>query len=321
VSPAAPGANRGITLWGAPTTGKTTFLAALNVALVLADGPWSVQGVDKADADALTNLTIRLNEDHEFPDATTAIAEYHWELVGFLPRTVKQGRLRRAQTVQERVTIPLDLADAAGGSAHPVLAGPTRWDALLDKLVSSQGILFLFDPVREFHSSDAFVHTIGVVNELKRRMRDSVLPNGRLPHYVAVCIAKFDEIKILQTAQELNLVFYDADHRGCPRVHDSDALEFFMHLCEVSDSDQASIVPRLLAQTFDPGRLRYFVTSAIGFYVDKASGLFDPDDYQNHIPANGKQPTRIRGAVDPINVVEPVLWLSQSLASEEDAGT
>lgn len=314
------GTDGGITMWGAPSTGKTTFLAALNVALLMEDGPWFVRGVDKADADALTNLTIKLNEEHEFPHATTAIEEYHWELVGSLSRTVKQGRFRRTESVEEQVTIPLDLADAAGGSANPTLAGPIRWEGLIDKLVSSRGILFLFDPVREFTDSDAFVHTVGVVNELNQRMRDSVLPNGRLPHYVAVCIAKFDEIKVLKTAEELKLVYHDADRRGSPRVHDSDAREFFGHLCEVSDSDEARIVPRLLARTFDANRLRYFVTSAIGFYIDKATGVFDATDYQNHIPANGKDPTRIRGAVEPINVVEPVLWLGRSLAAEGDAG-
>jgi hypothetical protein len=314
----------GITMWGAPTTGKTTFLAALNVALLLKAGRWRVRGVDKVDADALTRLAVGLNEDRIFPEATSAIAEYHWELRGSFIRTVKRGIFRPAEYVEEPVVIPLNLVDAAGGSAHPLEAGSPRWTELLDSLARSRGILFLFDPVREFSHSDAFVHTVGVVNELNQRMKDSALPDGRLPHHVAVCIAKFDEIEVLRTAQQLNLVYYDPDHWGCPKVHEDDAREFFAHLCDVSDSGEARIVPKLLEQTFRADRLRYFVTSSIGFYIDRNTGVFDFKDYQNYVEANTNSkepaPPRIRGTVDPINVVEPVLWLGESLAREAGAG-
>jgi hypothetical protein len=303
----------GITMLGAPSTGKTTFLAALSVALIQQNGTWRIRGVEKADADALTKLTMELNERRMFPDATASIEQYRWELIGTTERTERKGLFRRDK-VTETVTIPLDLVDAAGGSAHPFDAGPVRWEALIDNLERSRGIIFLFDPVREFEKSDAFIHTVGVINELNQRMRDRSLPDGRLPHYVAVCIAKFDEVRVLRTAQRLGMVYYDSEHPGCPRVHDDEAREFFTHLCDVSESDEARMVPNLLTQTFSPKRIRYFVTSAIGFYVDRNTGVFDPNDFQNHLPGQTDKESRIRGAVDPINVVEPMLWLGQYLS-------
>jgi hypothetical protein len=42
--------------------------------------------------------------------------------------------------------------------------------------------------------------------------------------------------------------------------------------------------------------------------------VFDPEDYQNHIPKSGGEKARIRGAIHPINVVEPILWLGRNMA-------
>ena len=306
----------GITLWGAPSTGKTTFLAALHVGLIQRHSPWLVRGVAKADSDALTRMTTELVQNRTFPDATVSIENYRWELVGTVQRTVRRGRLRRTQ-ITETVAVPLDLIDASGESAHPIDAGPVRWEELIDSLERSRGIVFLFDPTREFDSGDAFVHTVGVVNELNQRMRDRNLPEGRLPHYVAICVAKFDEIKVLKTAENLNMIYYDNDDHGCPRVHEEEARAFFAYLCEVSDSGEAELVPNLLESSFRPERIKYFVTSAIGFYIDPNSGTYDRSDFQNHLPGSpGKEPSRIRGTVRPINVVEPILWLGQCLAEE-----
>ena len=63
----------------------------------------------------------------------------------------------------------------------------------------------------------------------------------------------------------------------------------------------------MLDQTFRKERVRFFVTSAIGFYLNPTLGVFDPDDYQNHLPPVGPEAGQIRGAIYPINVIEPVL--------------
>jgi hypothetical protein len=99
--------------------------------------------------------------------------------------------------------------------------------------------------------------------------------------------------------------------QGFPSVPEDCALEFFERLVRMSRSDDASLILPLLLQTFHQERIRFFTTSAIGFYVDPQTGSFDPDDYQNHIPG---KPDRIRGGVYPMNVVEPVLWLGRNVA-------
>ena len=68
-----------------------------------------------------------------------------------------------------------------------------------------------------------------------------------------------------------------------------------------------------ITRYFMPERVRYFVTSSIGFRLDRATRLFDEADFQNVDPrADGGQ--RIRGPIYPINVVEPVLWIGESIA-------
>jgi DNA replication protein DnaC len=52
--PATVDGNGGITLWGAPSTGKTTFVAALHVGLIQRHSPWHVRGVSKADSDSFS---------------------------------------------------------------------------------------------------------------------------------------------------------------------------------------------------------------------------------------------------------------------------
>jgi hypothetical protein len=152
-----------------------------------------------------------------------------------------------------------------------------------------------------------------VINDLNRRMRDQGLPGGRLPHHVAVCVAKFDEIRVLETAEQTGMIEHDPDYHGFPRVPEDEARDFFMRLCEVAKSGDAEMVPNLIEKNFWPDRIKYFVTSAIGFYVDPRTGNFDRADFQNHLPRSAGQQSRIRGPVYPVNVVEPMLWLGKRL--------
>ena len=312
----------GITMWGATSTGKTTFLAALSIALMRQKAQWRVGGTDQASVDRLTELTTRLTADRLFPSATQGVEHYNWELIGTVRRAGQRRWRWLAPTYyDESVRIPLHLIDAPGEAADRSKArgNSVLWDGLLGNMVDSRGIVFFYDPVREFTNGDAFTHTIGVLNELSQRMRSA--PGGRLPHYVSVCIAKFDEIKILETADKLGLLEYDLDPPGFPRVPDDEAREFFAQLCTRSDSGDAEMALTLLEQTFWPDRIRFFVTSAIGFYVDPHLRVYDRDNYQNHLPPEDEnepepKPARIRGPVYPINVVEPILWLGKSMAGE-----
>ena len=151
---------------------------------------------------------------------------------------------------------------------------------------------------------------------------------GRLPHYVAVCVTKFDEVAVYEAARELGLIELDGDDQyEFPRVSDEDTRTLFLKLCEASGSGNAEMVIHALEQYFYPDHIKYFVTSAIGFYLNPRTRHFDEDDWQNVVPNERPKdkegsppakwkPTRIRGGVYPINIVEPVRWLCQKVMSE-----
>jgi hypothetical protein len=139
-----------------------------------------------------------------------------------------------------------------------------------------------------------------------------------LPQHVAVCITKFDEIKVLEIARQLGIVRRNAnDPFQLPRVPEHDALRLFSALTSASSSGDGGVLLSALQQAF-PGRIRFFVTSAIGFYVNPRTGRFNKDDPQNLIKT--EEGPRIRGALYPISVVEPILWLSEQIAGGPDSG-
>ncbi len=318
-----------IAIWGAPGSGKTTFLAALNIALILKEGPWRVIGGDGPSRDFLIEMTAELSQHQRFPVATGALGHYRWFLSRQPePRRRIWGRRRKTARAQK---IGLDVLDAPGGFFRAERAGygPER-EELLDNLALSRGIVYLFDPIREFTDGDAFAYLHGVLADLAGRMlATDEFDDGMLPHHLAVCVTKFDELRVLETVEKLRLLAPDPeDPYGFPRVDDDDAEELFRELCAVSASGNAKMVLPALKQFFRPDRIKFFVTSSIGFYLDPMKGVFDPDDFQNLIPEASGGPGghgsagpvsgnrfRIRGPAHPINVMEPMLWLGQRLSS------
>lgn len=309
-------AEHSITMWGPPATGKTTFLAALNLALIRRGSVWSLKGEDDESTNTLIKLTTELTKDRSFPQGTQGILHYRWALDGKVTRKVPR-KLIGWKWRDLNVRIHLDLVDSPGLLAGPKRDRTSARSDLVNNLMNSSGILFLYDPIREFDKGDAFDHTYGLIQQLSQRGLES--PGQRLPHYVAVCITKFDEIRVLATADKLDLIEYDPDPPGFPKVHERDAKEFFSELCKVPRDTESDLVLNLLEQSFEPDRVKYFVTSAIGFYVDTRKGYFDPNDYQNHLPdphaKDEQKQSRIRGPIHPINVVEPLLWLTEKLTA------
>jgi hypothetical protein len=304
--------NKGITLWGASATGKTSFLAALHTALVDEKTDWRLRGEDPPSTRELVSLTYTLVNERLFPEATTNLREYNWSLVGKVPGAAREWHWYGPRRHPEDVVIPLHVVDVAGEVAHanrPQGREVTR--QFVSNLENSTGILFFYDPVRDFEQGDAYEHTFGVLAELDSQLK----PHGKLPHYVAVCITKFDEHRMLDAAERMHMVERDIDPPYFPRVPETDAREFFAKLCRLSRTQTAHRVLPLLEGTFDPRRIRFFVTSAIGFYVDPYTGVFNPQDYQQHIPrTTPNEAPRIRGDIRSINVVEPMIWLGAQVA-------
>lgn len=310
-----------ISVLGAPTSGKTTFLAALSVALTRdeREPQWNVIGADKASREALVNLTMALHG-RTFPDATAlAIESYRWLLVGQTHRSIPR-RWFGTKRVLETVRIGLDLADASGELSNPEQASHPSREDLINNILRSRGIVFIFDPLSEAKRGDAFTNLFSVLAEVAQHMVDTEdFADGSLPHHVAVCVSKFDDIKVLTTAEQLKMTVSDpSDKYGFPRVHEDDAHEFFVRLCQVLNAGDAELVMKTLEKHFKKERIKYFVSSAIGFYVDPHASGYDPDDMQNLIP-NPDEPSksRIRGSIHPINVVEPLMWLASKVTGKE----
>lgn len=296
---------RTITIWGAVASGKTTLLAALGIALGRDTKHWSLKGQDDASQQGLMHLTTGLATYREFPRATMGIDMYRCVLMGDVTHVTPRLWGLRRHRYEESINIHLNLIDTMGEAR-----GQYR-DYVIDNLARSHGIVLVFDPVREFEQGHAFDNTFGILVQLAQRMKG--IPGGRLPHYVAVCITKFDETRVFRTARELQLLSYDSDQPSFPRVAEEDARDFFIEISGASQSGDARLLPSLLERTFIPSRIKYFATSAIGFYVDPTTEAFDPKDSQNSVLEEGRNP-RIRGVVNPINVVEAFLWLGQNVA-------
>ena len=297
-----------IAMLGPPASGKTTFLAALSTALMQHEPSWQLVGEDPASSRSLIRLMALLDERGAFPAATADLGQYRWSLVGPARETGRRfgGRRRSGE-----VKIGLNLIDLPGmmATAAPIFEPSGQ---LAKTLVSTSAIVFLYDPVREYERGDTFSYADRVFAAMASEASQL---DGRLPHYVAVCITKFDEPRVLATAERMGMLEFDPEPPRFPRVPDDLAREFFTEICRASRSDNSSLLPGLLARAFYPDRIRFFATSAIGFYINPRTESYDPGDFQNLVP--GGMGIRIRGPVRPINVVEPLLWLSRHIASNQ----
>jgi hypothetical protein len=300
----------GITMLGASETGKTTFLASLQIALLRQDHlGWSLTGDNPGSTQAMIKFMNDMTRLHTFPPPNLERLEnYRWSLTAQVPG-VREWRRWRFRRRTRSVSIPLDLVDGPGGAADGTrIFGRALAENLIASLAGSSGIMLFFDPLSEYERGDAFQHLYGVLTLLRSQAENQ---GRKLPHHVAVCITKFDAIPVFRSALALRVLARNPEDQQFPYVPEEYAQEFFSHLIKMSRSDDASLILPLLRQTFHEDRIRFFVTSAIGFYVDSPIGMFDPDDYQNHVAG---KPDRIRGGVYPINVVESILWLGRIVA-------
>ena len=157
-----------------------------------------------------------------------------------------------------------------------------------------------------------------MIHELAERMASTGRLIGRyLPHYVSVCITKFDDPMIFQQARRMNLVGEGAD--GQFRVPDNNAQRFFEMYCsgefwhgnENEDQGKYSssrFVYDSLRTFFAPERTRYFVISSVGLRRGR-DGRVDTDDFFN-VKFDEDFSPMIRGPIEPVNVMEPLVNLA-----------
>jgi hypothetical protein len=334
------GGLRRIGLWGATQSGKSTFLAALYIAVNRSSQDLRIYGRDDRSTDFLIRNTSLLNASHIFPSATIDSQELSWIMSMRVP-----DRQRRWFKKHANGTVPfnfnIDLQDVRGGlyAAVPPEDGPSDAagrltfesgrqpntsnsdsSAVASYLAGCHGVLLLVDPIRERTLGDAHEYFHGTLLKMAQRAMPDIPAGERLPHYVAVCVTKYDDPLVFGFARDNSYPFLsDGDPRMFPRVHDSDAERFLRELCRGYRRSDIELVTSSLNHYFHPERIRYFATSAVGFYTDE-SGLFREEDFQNVVPEQdnsdvGKVSYRIRGQIHPINVVEPLLWLGESVAA------
>ena len=117
-----------------------------------------------------------------------------------------QRRFRRrwffSYVRDESVVIPLELVDAPGGSADPVTSGQARSRLLRvrqhraeqrDRVLPRPG-------ARTGERATRSSTRNSVIHAVSQRLRDQgrLMPDGRLPHHVAICVAEFDEFPMVQ---------------------------------------------------------------------------------------------------------------------------
>jgi energy-coupling factor transporter ATP-binding protein EcfA2 len=326
-----------IGLWGPPGSGKTTYLAALNIAVLQSRGQqMRLFGTDESSTKFLKENTAQLTRDRVFPEATQSQQQLSWIL-----SMDQEIEVQKKPWGKKMVTVPvelnLDLLDAPGSrfSDVPPEAGASGDEArlfgddddefdevpadspedVMDQLSGCNGLVLLFDPTREWRTGDMFNYFQGTLLEIaQRRMQGRTEADGRLPHYVAVCVTKFDHPDVYRRAKRGGYrSFSPYDPYLFPRVPDEFAEQFFVDLVKESDRGNAELVPNALRSFFRPERVQFFVTSAIGFHLSKRASRFQEQDFMNLAPQGGGD-FQIRGPIHPINVAEPLLWLGRHLA-------
>jgi len=322
---------RRVGLWGATQSGKTTFISALFLATGrLESSDVRIRGNNSDSTEFLIRNTHTLNQERRFPEPTIARNPLSWTIQMLVPNRAARRFLRSAP---KRVPFDfnVDVQDVGGFELAPLAGDEDRLDidgdggggdgggdaapgaGIAAYFATCQGLLLLIDPIRELDKGDAYTFFFGT---LLRLAEEQKVPAGqRLPHYVAVCVTKFDDPAVYEFGRDHGLISYREDDPAMqPRVHPDETEGFIADLFRGMPKSDVGLLVNQLRQYFHADRIKFFVSSAVGFYIGP-HGMFDVRDYKNvAIDEDGKP--IIRGQIRPINVAEPLLWLGESIAAE-----
>jgi hypothetical protein len=232
------------------------------------------------------------------------IARYGFTLRGSIPAVIGRRRIETTLFVDDR----------PGGDYLNITNAE---DDLWTELASCDGLIYLLDPElsRQTTSPGETIsttapgnfeyvqHVTGYVKQAAAR--HGWLERGRLPHYFAVCVTKFDLEWVFEQLLRERLLLPEADKAtsifpAVPTVREERARRAFECFTDIETR-------RVLERSFQTSRTRYFVLSSIGFYGAR-SGKVDARDFVNITTSN-----TIRDEVTPIDVLEPFIWIQRQV--------
>ena len=294
-----------IGLWGGPSSGKTTYLASLRIATLLDDsGEWVIDG-DDSNQPGSTNFLAEATSSLRrgvFPAPTVGEkpTTYAYNISG----KVNRNRLDKILGKPQVVDFTLLIRDYPGGKFASIMDPE---DEIWDHLAGCQGLIYLFDLNLEAAEKPNFEYVQKAVNYIKLRSTENLIDGLYLPHFVAVCISKYDDPSIINKLQQGHQIYQSAeDTRGTPQV-----LDVKRTLETIADP----LLVRTLERYFREDRVHYFVTSSIGFYSTNTNRI-DLDDCCNvAVTPNGKLVRSGRNIV-PVNVFAPLYWVAECVQKQ-----
>jgi hypothetical protein len=305
-----------IGLWGGPFTGKSTFIAALrDAALLQPDGNWIVNSdpYEGVTPDVLSvDHTDSLQNGKFPPRGTSAVHTYSYIISGEMtPGTVarlsqttgpQSAILSVLQALMGRRLVHFNMRvwDYPGDVFGKLISSPAG-EQVREYLATCHGLVYLYDPTR----NDNYKHLSVAMEALWGYMfQRQILIENRLPHFAGVCASKFDHPSVFERLVNAGLV-ERAQHGGPFVPNEKAAFDL------LTESDLA--IRNTITRRFLPGRVAYFMTSSIGFYRPDRNAPVDQDDYHNFYESADEE--LIRGPVEPVNVLEPLLWIYESASN------
>jgi len=288
-----------IGMWGQPESGKTTFLGALRIAAAQQQGRlgrWTVSGLDDPSSDFLVAQARQMTRLRQFPEPSRTVETLRWSFNGQLP-----GRF-----VRRPVEFVLSVQDMPGEAFRQGAV----MQRVVDHLARSRGLIYLFDPITLDHVNiDFFDQTLQMLSAAVGA--GGRLHKGKLPQYLSVCVTKFDDPAFFGRAVREGWVTQENIGQRLPRVPDDRAEAFFDWVCHVLRGQGASLIRDLIRANFHDVRVKYFVTSAVGFRLNHQE-VFDFRDFRN-VTVGADRRKSIRDMVRPINVLEPLVSLERAI--------
>ncbi len=287
-----------ICLWGGPGSGKTTYLGALALAAYQSKaGDWVINGLDAGSIQFLQKATNELKSGIFPSEATNSTASYAFQIRGRIKKKIGQfSFLDQYQPID----LVLQVTDRPGKDFIDYA------EEIAKEMADCSGLILMYDYDLDQGDNPNFEYVQAALEYLRMHSQPSLLAGSRLPHYLAVCLSKYDHEPTFRWLVQNQLIGWYAgdDHRNVPYLNEPrQALAGLDNL----------ILP-LLERNFDPPRVAYFGVSSIGFFHRQDGGVEPNIQFTKN-----RKTIRSGRATYPLNVLSPITWLAERLNQSEKA--